>query len=268
MCPGPSIITWTSCFHAFWVSSPSVSSSANCARSFASATEPVFLHELADVLEMRVEEALAVMSEAPLRHDRAAARDDAGRAICRERHESEPHTGVDGEIVDSLLGLLDESLHEHVDVEIFGASVYFLESLVDRHGSDRHRRVSHDGLPGRVDIGARREIHHRVGAPLDGPAELFDFVVDRRQDRGVADVGVDLHEEALADHHRLQLRMIHVRRKDRASRCDFCANDLGIDALSQRREAHLFGDLAAASPVHLREVGRAGAATSLRPRRS
>ena len=40
MWPGPSIITWTSCFHAVSVSSPSVSSSANWARSLASAMLP------------------------------------------------------------------------------------------------------------------------------------------------------------------------------------------------------------------------------------
>ena len=39
-CPGPSIITWQSCAQAFFVSSPSVSSSANCASSLASAVEP------------------------------------------------------------------------------------------------------------------------------------------------------------------------------------------------------------------------------------
>ena len=38
--PGPSIITWQPFFQAIWVSSPSVSSSANCARSLASAIEP------------------------------------------------------------------------------------------------------------------------------------------------------------------------------------------------------------------------------------
>src|ERR1700704_4984311 len=38
--PGPSIIVCTSCFHAILVSSPRVSSSANCASSFASAIEP------------------------------------------------------------------------------------------------------------------------------------------------------------------------------------------------------------------------------------
>src|SRR5258708_27947454 len=38
--PGPSIITWQPLSHAIFVNSPSVSSSANCARSLASAIEP------------------------------------------------------------------------------------------------------------------------------------------------------------------------------------------------------------------------------------
>ena len=38
--PGPSIITWQPLAHAILVSSPSVSNSANCAASLASAMEP------------------------------------------------------------------------------------------------------------------------------------------------------------------------------------------------------------------------------------
>ncbi len=38
--PGPSIMTWQPLAQAIFVSSPSVSSSANCARSLASAIEP------------------------------------------------------------------------------------------------------------------------------------------------------------------------------------------------------------------------------------
>ena len=90
--PGPSIITCTSCSQAILVSSPSVSSSANCASSLASAMEPgrrpsprekahVVRRMISQIsLEVRVEEVLLVVGEAPLGHDRAAARDDAGHA--------------------------------------------------------------------------------------------------------------------------------------------------------------------------------------------
>ena len=92
MCPGPSIITCTSYSQAIFVSSPSVFSSANCARSLASASEPgrrpsprekadvVLLEDLADVFEMLVQQILAVVLHHPFRQDRAAAADDAGDA--------------------------------------------------------------------------------------------------------------------------------------------------------------------------------------------
>ena len=44
----------------------------------------------------------------------------------------------------------------------------------------------------------------------DRPAHLFDFFVNRRSDGGVADVGIDLHQEVAADDHRLGLGMIDV----------------------------------------------------------
>ena len=55
----------------------------------------VRLHDLADLFEVRVEEVLLVVREAPLRHDRAAARDDAGHALGRHRHVAQQHAGVD-----------------------------------------------------------------------------------------------------------------------------------------------------------------------------
>ena len=42
----------------------------------------------------------------PLRHDRAAAADDAGDALGNHRKVLDQHAGVDGEVVDALLRLL------------------------------------------------------------------------------------------------------------------------------------------------------------------
>ena len=42
-------------------------------------------HDLADVVEVLVEEVLLVVGQAPLGHDRAAARDDAGDALGGQR---------------------------------------------------------------------------------------------------------------------------------------------------------------------------------------
>src|SRR4029453_18153305 len=117
---------------------------------------------------------------------------------------SQQYTGVDGEVVHTLLTLLDERVAVDLPCEIFRASTYFLERLVDGNRADRHRRVPDDPLAGLVDVLAGREVHDRVGAPERRPLELLDFVLDRRLDGGVADVGVDLHQEVAADDHRLE----------------------------------------------------------------
>src|SRR6478752_1548189 len=111
-CPGPSIIVCTSCFQAILVSSPSVSSSANCAASLASASDPgrstspsekltsYFFITSQNALELGVEEVLLVVRQAPLGHDRSAARDDAGGALRGVRDVAEQRPGVDREVVD------------------------------------------------------------------------------------------------------------------------------------------------------------------------
>ena len=190
--PGPSIITCTSCFHAICVSSPSVASSRDLRlvvgvgdRAGPQAVaeregDVVRLHDLADLLEVRVEEALLVMREAPLGHDRAAARDDAGHALRGQRDVAQQHAGVDREVVDALLGLLDQRVAVDLPRELLRLAVDLLERLVDRHRADRHRRVAHDPLARLVDVLAGRQVHHRVGAPADRPRHLLDFLVDRR----------------------------------------------------------------------------------------
>src|SRR3546814_20411831 len=67
---------------------------------------------LGDIVEMLVEEAFPVMGEAPFRHDRPAARDDAGDTLRRHRAIGQAHARMDGEIVDALFGLLDQRSEE------------------------------------------------------------------------------------------------------------------------------------------------------------
>ena len=194
---------------------------------------------------MRVEEVLLVVRQAPLRHDRAAARHDAGDALRGQRDVAQQHAGVDGEIVDALLALLDERVAVDLPGEILGPAAHFLERLIDRHGADRHRRIADDPLARLVDVLAGREIHHRVGAPQGRPLQLLDLILDRRAHRGVADVGVDLDQEIAADDHRLELEVIDVRRDDRAAARDLGADEVGRQPFARRDELHLRRDLAA-----------------------
>ncbi len=172
--------------------------------------------------------------QAPLRHDRAAARDDAGDAIGGERHVGQPHAGVDGEIVDALLALLDQRVLVAFPVELDGIAVHFLQRLVDRHRADRHRRIAQDPFARVVDVAAGGEIHHRVGAPADRPHHFLDFLLDRGGDGRVADIGVDLHQEVAADDHRLEFGVVDVRRDDGAPARNFTAHEFGRDERGHR----------------------------------
>src|SRR5688572_29001622 len=101
---------------------------------------------------MRVQETFLVMSEAPLRDDGSTARDDAGYAVDGQRDVSQQYTGVYGEIVHALFGLLDQCVTISLPCEVFGNASHFLQRLVNRHGTDRHRRITNYPLPGFVNV--------------------------------------------------------------------------------------------------------------------
>ena len=155
----------------------------------------VGLHDLADVVEVRVEEVLFVMRQTPLGHDGATTRDDAGDTVCGQRHIAQQHARMDGEIVDALLSLFDQGVSEHLPGQILGLAVCLLQCLIDRHGADRHGRVAQDPLAGLMDVLAGRQVHQGVAAPARRPGHLLHLFLDRRSDRRVTDVGVDLHPE-------------------------------------------------------------------------
>ncbi len=146
---------------------------------------------LGDVVEALVEEILLVVVRHPLRQDRAAAADDAGDALGDQRQVLDQHAGVDGHVVDALLGLLFDDFEHDVGVEVFNA-LHARDRLVDRHRADGHRRVPQDGFANLVNAAAGREVHHRVGAVVHRGVQLLQLFVDIAGDRRIADVGVDL----------------------------------------------------------------------------
>jgi len=119
----------------------------------------------------------------------------------------------------------------------------FFERLIDRHRADGNRRIAHDPFARVVDVATRREVHDIVGAPADRPDHLVDLFGDRRGDGGIADIGIDLHEEIAADDHRLEFRVIDVRRDDGAAGGDFVAHEFRRDEFRNiRAEALALGD--------------------------
>src|SRR5690606_33531837 len=164
---------------------------------------------------------------------------------------AEQHTGMDGEVVDALLRLLDQRIAVHVPGQLFRNAANLLECLIDGHRADRDRRVAQNPLARLVDLLPGREVHDRVRAPERGPAQLLDLLLDRGRDDAVADVRVDLHVEGAADDHRRALRVIDVGWNDRAAARDFAADELRIEAFADRDELHLGCDDAVPRVVEL-----------------
>ncbi|SSW71626.1 hypothetical protein AVE30378_04655 [Achromobacter veterisilvae] len=219
----------------------------------------VGLHDFADFFEALVQEALLVVRQAPLRHDRTAARDDAGHAVRGHRDERQAHARVDGEVVHALLGLLDQGVAEDLPGQVLGLAVHLFQRLVDRHRADRHGRIADDPFAGFVDVLAGGQVHDRVAAPADRPRHLLDFLADAGADRGIADVGVDLHQEVAADGHRLDFRVVDIRRDDGAAARDLVAHELGRDGSRNGGAEGLARVLAQQALDHLLAVGAAGA---------
>ena len=135
------------------------------------------------------------MRQAPLRHDRAAARDDAGDAIGREVDVGQPHAGVDREVVDALFALLDQRIPVEIPGQLHGIAVALLQRL--RSARCRSAPASCEESihawcgccgPWR----GRSRCRRPSGSPT--PSRRLPLPPMSRP-RRVADIGVDLGEE-------------------------------------------------------------------------
>ena len=136
-------------------------------------------HNVANVGKMGIEEALFMMRQAPFRHDRPAARDNAGDALRGQVDIGQTHAGMDGEIVDTLLALLDQRVAVNLPGQIFGNAIHFFQRLVDWHRADRHRAVADDPFARVVDVATGRQVHDIVRAPAGRPDHFLDLFFNR-----------------------------------------------------------------------------------------
>ena len=114
---------------------------------------------------MGVEEILLAVFFHPFRHNGAPAGDDARESLGGERQVFEQQSGVDGEIVHTLLALFYKGVAVHLPSKLLGFAVDFLKCLIDRHCAHRHRTVADNPLACLVDVGTRGEVHQGVAAP-------------------------------------------------------------------------------------------------------
>ena len=206
-----------------------------------------------------------MVGQAPAGHDGPAAGHDAGDPVGRQGHIAQQHPGVDGHVVHALLALLDHGVPEDLPGQGVRLAVDLLQRLVDRDRADGNGGVADDPFAGRVDVVPGGEVHDRVRAPLRGPLEFVDLLGDGAGHGGVADVGVDFHQERLADDHRLGFGVVDVAGDDGPARCHLGADQLDVAVLPQRHEPHLLGDHPVPGVAHLRDRPAADGAARHRP---
>ena len=149
---------------------------------------------------------------------------------------------MDGEVVDTLLRLLDEGIAIDLPAEVVGLAVDLLQCLVEGDGTDGHGAIADDPLARLVDVTPSGEIHHGVGTPAGSPNGLLYLLGDAAGDGRVADVGIDLTEEVAPDDHGLELGVIDVGWDDGTPSGDLFADKfwghVGGDLCAQRVACH------------------------------
>ena len=101
------------------------------------------------------------------------------------------------------------------------------------------------------DVAAGRQVHHSVGAVLDGIAELVQLFVDVRGGSGVSNVGVDLALGCHADTHGLQVHVMNVGGDDHAAARYLGPDHFRSQPFPVRNVVHFFRDDSLAGIVHL-----------------
>ena len=82
----------------------------------------VLPHDVAEVVEPRVERVLLVVGDHPLGDQRAAPRDDAGDAVRGQRDVVAEDAGVQGHVVDPLLRLVLDHVEQVLLGQVLDAS--------------------------------------------------------------------------------------------------------------------------------------------------
>ena len=175
---------------------------------------------------MRIEEILLLVEHAPLGHYSPTTRYYPRYPICRIGDVVFPHPCVDGEVVYPLLCLLYERIAVHLPVQRLHVTIHLLQRLVERHSAYGDWRIADNPLAGLVNIIAGGEVHHRVCPPAAGPHRFLHLLMDGGGDGRIADIGVDLGEETLANDHRLHLWVVDIGRQYRPPSRYFAPHEL------------------------------------------
>ena len=166
------------------------------------------------------------------------------------------------EVVHSLFGLLNEGVAVDFPCQVLDLAAYLFESLIDGDGSHGDGAVADNPFACLMDVVARGEVHEGVASPVAAPYGLAHLFLDARGEGGVADVGVEFHEEVAPYDHRLGFGVVGVGGNDGTACGHFLTDEFGSDMAFDAERAgivvlayghifHLGGDYSLAGEGHL-----------------
>ena len=222
----------------------------------------ILCQNIANVIKVFVKETLAVVHQAPFAHDAATTAHDTAQPFLGQMHIMAAYTGMDGEVVHSLLALFNQGVAVDFPGEVLHLAVHFLQCLVDGDSTYRNGTVTDNPFARFVDILPGGEVHQRVASPFTAPQSLFHLFFNAGGGGGVSDIGIYLHQEVTAYNHRLCFGMVDVGRKQGTSggnlpaykfRCDVCLYSQlrAVHVLANRYILHFRRDDALLGIVHL-----------------
>ena len=129
----------------------------------------VFSTDIQNIVPMFVGEVLLVVVDVPLGMDGSTTRDDTSLAMDRHGDISQQDTGMDGEVVNTLLGLLNQGFPEDFPREVFGNTIHLFKCLINRDSSDWNGRVAHDPFTSLANVHTSTQIHEGVSTPEHRP---------------------------------------------------------------------------------------------------
>ena len=222
----------------------------------------ILFKNLTYFLKMSVEKVFFAVHDSPACHYRSSSRHYSCQSFSNHVRVSSQSSGMDCEIIDTLLSLFDEGIAIYFPSEVFNFTVYFFKGLINGYRSHRHRTISDNPLTGLVDIVACRKVHKCVATPITAPHGLAYFLFDSGRKGGVTDIGIEFYQKITADNHRFCFRVVYVGRKHCSAggyfityklRSDmaFDSKSVGIGVFTDSHIFHLRGDDSLSCESHL-----------------
>ena len=107
---------------------------------------------IADVVEMFVQKAFAVVHQTPFAHDASSTADNAAQTFIGKMNIMTADTCMNRKIIHALFALFNQGIAVELPREVFHFAVHFLQCLINGNRTYGNRTVADNPFAGFVDI--------------------------------------------------------------------------------------------------------------------